>query len=697
MSKNPQKEASTTVVLNTSAFRIVLKSLLICVLIGAIVGAAFMVIANHKLLEEDQVVAYTAASVSKPALNGVEVPVETDDTIDLTGIEFEDKTVEYNGKTQKLTLAKEDEDALKEAGVIIQYFNHSHQDIGTYAATAVLTKGTNVEVLTATLTITPTTIKGITFESAEFVYDGKDKEITVAGNIPSGVHAKYYNNSASKLGTHVATVVLYGENYETLVLTANITIVESEVLKDLVTFEGAEFSYDEQSHRIDIKAELPDGVEVKYENNDQTDCGEYEVVATVSGYGYVTYVAKATIKIVPGDLIKVRGLKMDSVNYVYGDGKDHIVEFDGELPEGVVATYSKYDATNAGVYTVTVKFHDEKGRYEDCQLTATITVAQKDISHLVSFKDVEYTYDPEALRYTDVTLLGELPEGVDGFDYYYNGYCISINGKQVIPFTNAGEYEITVVVSGNDNYVPIVKTAKIIIEKYDVKKYVEIDRNQTFTSGGTKYYLPEFDIKSDMPDEVKKSDVKFYWVNEEGEEVLLRKGFSSPGEYDIIVRIDTANYTYENDVTIRIKYNLLIVLIFMIVATPIGILIGVVVTIAGTKKDQVSQRHFAQPSAAIQKVRGNLIAESRARSKDKATLGRLYLTATTLEFYGDDFRCADNNFLISAYDIRNVDVAGSGKIHVYANSQRHEFTVPKGTEGAWAGMIVDVANNCTNV
>ena len=695
MSKNNRKENSATVVLKTSSFRIVLKSMLICMIIGAIIGAAFMVVANHNLLKEDQTVGYVAEPVSMPLANATEGEAGANDTIDLTGIEFEDKSVAYTGAAQALTLSAEDEAALVAAGVEVKYFNNQYTDVGTYTATVVLTKGANVEVLTANLTINPIKITGITFEGEEFIYDGSAKEIKIKGEVPNGVTVEYYNNTNDKLGTHTATVVLYGKNYVTLVLEADFTIVESDVLKTLVGFNGSEFSYNEKSHKIEITGKLPEGVTVAYENNDQTNVGKYEVTATVSGYGYTTYVTKATIKIVSGDLIAVRGLKMEPVEYGFDDGKEHTIKFTGELPEGVVATYSEYDATNAGTYTVKVSFHDAEGRFVDCELSATITVIPKDISDYVSFTNLEYTYDPNAVRKIEVTILQALPTGMNKIEYFYNGECISENGDLTKTFANAGEYEIKVRISGDNNYAPIEKTAKIIIDKYDVKKFIDIDRNQTFTSSGNKCYLPEFEFDN-MPSEVRKSDVKFYVVDENGEEVLLTKGYSAPGEYDIIVRIETENYTYENDVTIRVKYNLLIVLIFMLMAAPVGILIGILAAIIGSHKDKLSQNRFEKPSTAIKQVRGNLTAESRARSEEKRTLGRLYLTETTLEFYGDDFKHTENNFLISMYDVRNVDAISESKIVVYANGKTNEFTVPKGTAGAWAAMIVDAANACTN-
>lgn len=62
------------------------------------------------------------------------------------------------------------------------------------------------------------TIEGVTFASAEFVYDGQEKEITVSGDMPEGVSVAYTNNKKTDAGEYKASAVLTGEGYETLTL-----------------------------------------------------------------------------------------------------------------------------------------------------------------------------------------------------------------------------------------------------------------------------------------------------------------------------------------------------------------------------------------------------------------------------------------------------------------------------------------------
>ncbi len=78
-------------------------------------------------------------------------------------------------------------------------------------------------------------ITGITFEGASFEYDGYFHEITVTGNIPTGVTVVYTGgengrNGAKSVGKHTITATLSGEGYKTLVLTADIAINSDEEL-----------------------------------------------------------------------------------------------------------------------------------------------------------------------------------------------------------------------------------------------------------------------------------------------------------------------------------------------------------------------------------------------------------------------------------------------------------------------------------
>src|SRR5690606_31013688 len=115
-------------------------------------------------------------------------------------------------------------------GTSVSYTNNSRTDVGTQEVTATIT-GSNFTalVLTADLTIRPADISGIGFEDASFVFDGTAKSLAVTGTLPDGTSVNYTNNSRTDVGTQEVTATITGDNFTTLVLTADLTITPATV------------------------------------------------------------------------------------------------------------------------------------------------------------------------------------------------------------------------------------------------------------------------------------------------------------------------------------------------------------------------------------------------------------------------------------------------------------------------------------
>lgn len=73
-------------------------------------------------------------------------------------------------------------------------------------------------------TVPDKTITGVTFTDKTVTYNGREHEITVTGTLPVGVSVVYTNNKATEAGTYPAKAVLSGKGYETLTLTATLTV-----------------------------------------------------------------------------------------------------------------------------------------------------------------------------------------------------------------------------------------------------------------------------------------------------------------------------------------------------------------------------------------------------------------------------------------------------------------------------------------
>ena len=87
------------------------------------------------------------------------------------------------------------------------------------------------------------TITGVTLSNATFEYDAKPHSIQVVGNVPAGVTVTYYYDgveasSVTAVGTHEVKAVLSGDGYETLELTAKLTITSTEEMLYSAVFNG---------------------------------------------------------------------------------------------------------------------------------------------------------------------------------------------------------------------------------------------------------------------------------------------------------------------------------------------------------------------------------------------------------------------------------------------------------------------------
>ena len=162
-----------------------------------------------------------------------------------TGVAFESASYVYDGQPHilgEVTGAPEN--------TTITYTGRSEQiNVGTYNASAKLVKeGYNDKTLSATLTITPATFTGYTYESKSVKYDGAEhiNDIQLVGTFPQGTTTnetvKNSNGetvtSAIEVGTYTYTCVIANSNYNTLTLNATLTIKAQK--KDMPVFVASD-------------------------------------------------------------------------------------------------------------------------------------------------------------------------------------------------------------------------------------------------------------------------------------------------------------------------------------------------------------------------------------------------------------------------------------------------------------------------
>lgn len=331
---------------------------------------------------------------------------------------------------------------------------------------------------------------------------------------------------------------------------------------------------------------------------------------------------------------------------------------------------------------VSVTFTDPLGRYENYTVSdVKLTVNPADITNLFVFNDADFIYKEGKSRTIKNDSTAELPEGIT---VKYN--CDGKISDTAPAFTEAGEYKITLLAKGNDNYKEVSIDAVLRIEKASADYYVSIKRSQSFNSNG-RNNLPKYEIYPNAPEEFLICEAKYYLVGDNGE-TPLNSSLTQPGQYEVHVVIESDNYIFDEYVTVNISYSPVIILYAILVGAVIGLVLGIIISICGGSNDKFSQRHFAVPREGILKVRGSILCESRAKCKNTKNSGRLYLTPQTIEFYAEDYKKSENNFLLNLSDIRSVQVLSSNKIVIHANHKEFTFTVPAGQADEWRYQIV---------
>lgn len=162
---------------------------------------------------------------------------------DFVDVTFTNESFVYDGKPhilKEVIGAPED--------TTITYTNRNeYTDVGTYEASAKLTKtGYNDKILNATLTITPATFSGYTFESKVITYDGLDhiNDIQLVGIMPEGtttnITIKNSKNeivqSAIEVGVYDFSCAILNKNYNSITLDATLTIKTQK--KEMPVFVG---------------------------------------------------------------------------------------------------------------------------------------------------------------------------------------------------------------------------------------------------------------------------------------------------------------------------------------------------------------------------------------------------------------------------------------------------------------------------
>ena len=402
--------------------------------------------------------------------------------INLTGISFPDSSVIYDGTPKSLAIT-----GSLPSGVTVAYTGNNQTNVSVTTVTATLSGSNyNNKELTATLTITKATITGIdlvTLEDKSFVYDGSPKSLAIEGVLNNGATVSYTGNTLTNVGTsNVTALISAGNNYETKSLTAVITITKADINLTGISFPDSSITYDGTPKSLAITGSLPSGVTVSYTGNEQTEVGEYEVTATLSGSNYNNHILQATLTITPmaeesipqpvevNALPSIEFLKPGTEYYVHGtniDAKNSTTRTDNIINIAISPLNAESAAIvpDNGVYTVS-QFKD---------LSIFFGVASADpIADVIA----DYTVTLELTGPNDLskTLFIEAAEINDGADYVLTGTTINANTIQNVTrpsffqeetIAEPGEYTVVLTAVNNVDETTTDITVNIVVPEAD--------------------------------------------------------------------------------------------------------------------------------------------------------------------------------------------------------------------------------------
>lgn len=262
-----------------------------------------------------------------------------------------------------------------EEGIDYDVADNTATELGTYTLTITL-KGDYYGTVTKDFTVSKVLLAKPIADDTSFVYTGSAQTYQVTEN-------DFYtitDNVKTNAGEYVVTVSLndkvhyaWADN-STQDITYTFVIAKANYNMSGITMSDKTVTYNGEAHSIAIEGTLPDGVSVSYENNNQTNVGEYTITANFVGSSNYNDIApmSATLTIEKATY-DMSGVVFSDKAVVY-TGNAFSIEATN-LPTGVSVEYQNNGKTEIGEYTITAKFTGDADNYELIDdMTATLTI-----------------------------------------------------------------------------------------------------------------------------------------------------------------------------------------------------------------------------------------------------------------------------------------------------------------------------------
>ena len=519
------------------------------------------------------------------------------------GITFLSKEVTFDGKEHHL-----DVDGVPNFASISYKNNGPFVDAGTYNVQVTISaEGYNDLTLSSTLTIKKAILSGITFESKTFNYDGNEKEITIAGNIPASAKVIYTSNvngitnKASEIGTYEITATITDKNFEDLTLKATLEIKVSEA-KRYTAMSGSTLFFQnalDRNYLYTYNFNKKDIQRVSYDN-------AIDIIPTEDNS--VMYVSKAllsnSIKSATYDVetssnknnsilnISARYIQKDSNSIIYYANNDLLgnkqgiykVDYSGEEP--VTTLLSAGRAKYLQLYGNKIFFADGNNDYKLSSISTSSTnqerkiVVDEKINNLVLNNNVLYytvnnllgdyieKYNISTWRRTKLTSdAGEDLTIIGDYLYYLNVDKLSslFVGKGIFkvninPITNNSTSGIKVIdggkfgicsLNGYDNYLTYYDLDGYKLIRYSIANQSSINLLENFVA-------PEPDAPLSLGSQIKEKDGVIYYLDLWDEKTLHAYNTITKSNYRLTTeKVDNfsiiGDYIYYNSVTLLVN------------------------------------------------------------------------------------------------------------------------------------------------
>lgn len=384
-------------------------------------------------------------------------------------------------------------------------------------------------------------ITGISFDGAEYTYDGTEKSITVKGTLPTGAKVEYTNEKATNAGTYNATAKITCEGYDDLTLNATLKINPKNLTVSGLTAQNKKYDGTDTANLSDgslngkisgddVNADIPatgkfananagNNIAVSIDNITLTGTKKDNYTLT-QPTGLKANIEKAEITVRANDKQMVKGVAVPKLDYaiigkLYGNDKitgELKVNTDGktvgdfDITQGTLAVSSNYKLTF------------EKGK---------LSVVDKTPQNITVSEITEKTYGDADFK---VEVTKDAVSNLDAFTFTSSNPSVAeISTDGTVTIKAAGETNITVKQAGNDTYAPFEKTQKLVVNKVSItvtaeaksKKIGAADPELTYTYTGSLIGNDEFTGK------------------------LERQAGEDVGKYDILIGTLAINDNYD--------------------------------------------------------------------------------------------------------------------------------------------------------